>query len=149
MADALAPIADRLQQFIRLLSSDRDGEVVSAARAIIRTLAAAQLDIHALADAVGRSNAKTYTREEVVEIYRRGIADGRRKAEAESALMFRSVDEPSWSDIARECAARPKLLHDDREREFVDHMVRRLVHGGEPSEKQAKWLRDIYARKPQ
>src|SRR5688572_3970247 len=51
---ALAPIALRLGQLIRLLSSDKDGEVVAAVRAIDRTLKAAGADIHALADLVER-----------------------------------------------------------------------------------------------
>jgi hypothetical protein len=42
----------RLAQFIRLLSSDQDGEVVSAARALCRTLASSGLDIHAVAAVV-------------------------------------------------------------------------------------------------
>jgi len=48
-----APDADRRpsRQVIRLLSSDRDGEVVAAARAIMRTLQAEKLDIHVLAGA--------------------------------------------------------------------------------------------------
>jgi hypothetical protein len=40
MADALAPIADKLKPLIRLLSSDRDGELVAAARALNRLLKA-------------------------------------------------------------------------------------------------------------
>ena len=40
--------------------------------------------------------------------------------------------------------------HDDnrlgaREREFVSDMADRLICGGEPTEKQAAWLRSIYA----
>jgi hypothetical protein len=34
----LAPIADKLGKLIRLLSSDKDGEVLAAARAIGRAL---------------------------------------------------------------------------------------------------------------
>ena len=45
----------RLGKLIRLLSSDRPGEVVAAAGAINRALQAAGLDIHRLADVVERS----------------------------------------------------------------------------------------------
>jgi hypothetical protein len=61
---------------------------------------------------------------------------------------FRNInkhDEPSWHDIARECAERPEYFRRERERDFVNDMVRRTVHGGQPSEKQANWLRKIYA----
>lgn len=63
--------------------------------------------------------------------------------------FFRTVnlnDEPCWHDIACECAAHNAQLHDDRERKFMNDMVRWTVHGGSPTEKQAKWLRPIYAR---
>jgi hypothetical protein len=36
-------------------------------------------------------------------------------------------------------------LH-EREKQFVKDMVRHTVRGGEPTEKQAGWLRKIYAR---
>ena len=49
---ALAIVAPRLGQLIRLLSSDRDGEVVAAARALGRTLRSVGADFHVLAAAI-------------------------------------------------------------------------------------------------
>ena len=48
-------MSTRLAKLIRLLASDKSGEVVAAAGAINRALAAAGLDIHRLADVVERS----------------------------------------------------------------------------------------------
>ena len=48
----LAPVASKLARLIPLLSSDKDGEVFGAARAIGRTLHSAGLDWHDLAGAV-------------------------------------------------------------------------------------------------
>jgi hypothetical protein len=45
----------RIGKLIRLLSSDRPGEVVAAAGAINRALQAAGLDIHRLAEVIERS----------------------------------------------------------------------------------------------
>ena len=50
MTDALAPLATKLANFIRLLSSDKEGELIATAHAIRRTLKAAGSDIHALAE---------------------------------------------------------------------------------------------------
>ena len=50
----LTPIADRLGKLLRLSASNRDGEVISAARGLIRTLTNAGTGIHALADLVER-----------------------------------------------------------------------------------------------
>jgi hypothetical protein len=144
MTNVLAPVADRLGKLLRLLSSDRDGEVIGAARAIVRTLGSAGLDIHALAESLG-INGKRLSEADAAEIYRRGVEDGKRAAENEN-IGFHSVDEPTWHEIACACAAHDKCLRDERERQFVGDMVRRTVRGGEPTEKQAHWLRAIYAR---
>jgi hypothetical protein len=56
-------------------------------------------------------------------------------------------EEPTtWHELARWCRD-----HDDgrlsaKERWFVSDMTARLVCRGEPSPKQAEWLRSIYAR---
>ncbi len=145
--NALAPIAGKLGKLIRLLSSDREGEVVAAVRTIRRTLKAEKLDLHVLADTIGRpANGKVFTKEEGEEIYRQGVVDGRREAERDQPLGFSSVDEPSWYEIACTCRDR-KSWRDEREEQFVRDMVRRSVRGGEPTEKQASWLRKIYARR--
>jgi hypothetical protein len=117
MSDALGP---KLQALVRLLSSDRDGEMVATARALARTLQSHKLDFHWLADNIGRGGA----------LDRREPLD----------------DEPTWHEIARECQRHPSCLRGDREKEFVSDMVRRTVRGGKLSEKQENWLRAIYAR---
>jgi hypothetical protein len=153
VADALAPIADKLKRCLRLLSSDSDGEVIAAVRALNRTLKSAKLDIHAIADCIGQANGKEYTEAQLLKARELGIAEGRRREReeqgAQGAPVFRNVNpdaDPTWHEIAVECAAHPNRLHDGREKQFVNDMVRRTVHGGEPTEKQASWLRKIYAR---
>ena len=53
------PLEQKLGTFIRMLASERDGEVVAAARAIVRTLKAAGADIHVLAERVETANGST------------------------------------------------------------------------------------------
>lgn len=144
MSDTLAPIADKLQRLVRLLSSDQDGEVIAAARALTRTLKGAKLDIHVLADSIG--TGKKFSEADAIEIYQRGVEDGRREAESKSTAFHNVNAQPSWHDIAVACAADSDRLFNDRERQFVEDMIRLTVRGGEPSEKQASWLRKIYRR---
>jgi hypothetical protein len=59
MTAALAVVAPRLGQLVRLLASDRDGEVLSAARALGRTLKGIGEDFHTLAAAIELSAAGT------------------------------------------------------------------------------------------
>jgi hypothetical protein len=99
-----------------LLSSDVDGEALSAARALNRTLKNAGLDIHVLADAIGEANSKKWGDDHVLEAYRRGVEDGKREAEGNQDVTFYNVtahDEPSWHDIACECAKHPNRLYSD------------------------------------
>lgn len=119
----LTPIGPKLAKLIPLLSSDKDGEVVATARAIERTLRAQGCDWHDFASAVTR--------------------------EPETRVIYIKPPEPEprdWCELARWCRD-----HDDdrlsaKERSFVCDMASRLVCGGEPSERQAAWLRSIYAR---
>jgi hypothetical protein len=149
VTDISPALSARLGKYIRLLSSDRDGEVVAAVRALLRTLRAAGTDIHVLADSIGQANGKEYTEAQILKARELGIAEGRRlEREAQGAPVFRNInldDEPTWHEIAVECAAHPDRLYDG-EKKFVKDMIRRTVHGGEPTEKQANWLRKIYAR---
>ena len=119
---ALAPISPKLARLIPRLASEHDGEVVATVRAIARTLKAAGQDFHDLANAIEHEP-------EVAVIY-----------------LDPETDEPStWHELARWCRD-----HDDgrlaaKERRFVKDMVARLICDGRPSEKQAAWLRAIYA----
>jgi hypothetical protein len=124
MPDTLAPIAEKLRCCIRLLSSDRDGEVVAVARALLRTLKSNGLNIHAFADCIGRSNSANHSNE-IDRAYDRGFAAGKRAAA--------SSREPSWHEITRECPAYPERLRDERERKFVRDMVGRTARGGQAS----------------
>src|SRR5262249_37574836 len=131
-------ITNKLGKLIRLLSSDKDGEVLAAARAIGRTLDSEKLTIHDLAEGLASGGTK-FTERDAEEIYRRGKADGRREADHDGG--FCGVDEPTWNEIALECEAASEQLS-ERERKFVGDMVRWTVRDGKPT----NWLRAIYAR---
>jgi hypothetical protein len=120
---ALTPIGPKLAKLIPLLSSDKDGEVLATARAIERTLRAEGCDWHDLASAVTR--------------------------EPETRVIYIKQPEPEpkdWCDLARWCCDHDDDRLNPKERMFVADMASRLVCGGEPSERQAAWLRAIYAR---
>lgn len=52
----------------------------------------------------------------------------------------------TWRELAVWCRYNSRGRLNEREFEFVREMTARLVCGGEPTEKQAAWLRAIYAR---
>lgn len=114
----LSPIAPKLAKLLPMLATDHDGEVLATVRAIGRTLQSAGLDFHALSSALG------------------------------SAIAVRPVSEPkpeTWLDLARWLRDHDDGRLSHKERLFVWDMASRLGMGAAPTEKQANWLRAIYA----
>ena len=142
----IAPIAAKLGRFLRLLSSDQDGEVVAAARALVRTLKGAGQDIHALAAAIERPSGGKLSKAEMKILYDHGYADGFRDGENKehNGADFKNVGGKSWHEIAMWCNDRAGELSASEE-QFVHDMAARSVWR-EPTEKQAKWLKSICLR---
>jgi hypothetical protein len=121
MSANLATIAPRLGQLVRLLASDRDGEVVAAARALARTLATAGLDLHELADVIERSEPAASVH------YEYNAIDPRAPAEARWLSTY----------------------HMHRLSAKEQAFVRSMVAWGRPAtERQAAWLQSIAERMP-
>jgi hypothetical protein len=136
-----APVAERLAKLIRMLGSDRGGEVVSAAAAIVRTLEAKGRDLHDLAAIVTVKKPERKTsKEDLLKAYREGYRDGARQADD-------NVDDNvlSWREIALFCRARADRL-EVHERDFVAQMCRWTADGRELSDKQAAWLLYLHTR---
>lgn len=117
MSTPLAPVAPKLAKLIPRLATGHDGEVVATVRAMERTLAGAELDFHALAEAV-----------------RAGVPRPEPGREPDS-----------WLEVARWCRDEGEFVLSDREFGFLRDMCWRLVCGGEPTGRQAAWLRAIYS----
>ena len=129
---------ERLEKLIKLLTSDKDGEIVAAARAIHRTLKGAGSDIHELASRLkdgGLSEA------EMRKVYEAG-----RQAEKDAAaadVKFTDVEEPaSHVEMAKFCVEHDGGHLTSWERNFAEEMI----HWRCPSEKQLVILRRIYRK---
>jgi hypothetical protein len=125
MTADLKPISKRLAQCLRLLASDQPGEVWAAAAAIRRTLAAVKLDVNDFANHV--EQAKKFSEEEALELYRRAIEVGRQKAHAElpvsagfsgvwRCLVQLQSDLRSGDDGRHHGIPRPAPMHGGRHR---------------------------------
>lgn len=109
----------KLGKLLRLLASDKDGEVVAAARAITRTLRAEGQDIHALADVVERIPL------------------------APQKETRSPPDKPSdWRTMRSFCLKHQNQLS-TRELEFITSLGR---WRGKLTPKQSDWLQAIYER---
>jgi hypothetical protein len=128
---------EKIQKLIRLLSSSNDGEVIAAARAILRTLEAEGADIHELAE---RVEGRKLSEAEMKRIYDSAFAAGKKSVEA--AADFSSIDPSPYEmacDIKREAYDRLNSW----EQGLIDTIVRWYAHK-EPSEKQQKHVCAIY-----
>lgn len=143
----LAPIAGRLARLMRMLSSDKPGEVVNAASAMIRTLRSAGADIHVLADLIQKpSNGNGKISEKDMRVlYEAGYRDGLAAAEEKkfNGGDFRGID-ISPHEMALFCQERSRRLSDCEE-EFINSVAARTVWRA-PTEKQEKWLKSIFLR---
>jgi hypothetical protein len=117
MSADLAAVAPRIGQLIRLLASDKDGEVVATARALARTLKSVGADFHELANLVERPSP-------ALEL---SAPRPESAGPADAAWLHRH----HWSRLS------------EKERGFVLQMLnwRRA-----PTERQAAWLRSIAER---
>jgi hypothetical protein len=110
--------ATRIGQLVRLLGSDKSGEIVAAATAIKRTLIGAGMDMHKLA------------------------------AIAERGLQCPPRRDLSIVEIIHFCAARDGALNEREAQFVwsLEGQVLRFGEAFEPSEKQRAWLANIYVK---
>jgi len=133
---------EKLEKLLKLaLGSDRDGEVIAAARAIQRTLSSAGSDIHELAE---RIRGGKLSEAEIRKIYDAGYEAGKDEGAVEKGFSDTTAG-PSWLQMAQYCAEHDNGRLTPREREFVDDMTRWCTRR-EPTEKQGKWLHLLYVR---
>jgi hypothetical protein len=131
---------EKLEKLVRMLSSDKDGEVIAAAHAIKRTLQSSGSDIHEFAERL-KGKQRSLSEAEMNKIYKAGYQDGK-----DAGAVDRGFNNagPSWHEMATFCAEHHLAgALSERERQFINDMVR-WCSRREPSEKQGKWLHSIY-----
>jgi hypothetical protein len=163
MTKKLDAIAPKIVPLIRLLGSPVEHEAPAAVRALQRVLAGDGLDIHALADRIEHGDSEPLSAAEMQRIYdaayEKGYGDGseqgRRSAVLAGAQPWHrggpacvsdsGVNGYSWQQIAQHCLVHKHLFR-DRDLEFIESIAEQLAYR-DPSQAQAKWLRDLFTRK--
>jgi hypothetical protein len=121
----IAPVAGDLAKCIRLLASDKDGDVVAAWRGLIRKLKSIGADIHDLAACIEHSGNGALSEHEMQEIFDAGVKEGARQVEQKMRAnqLQRIVPQfPSAADMAMYCYQRVDRLS-DWEQEFITNMA--------------------------
>jgi hypothetical protein len=138
--------AETLANVIRRLSSDSDGEIIAAMHAILRLLESCGGDIHTLAARVenGRGlteDDKQKIKNEIENARAIGYAEGVRAAET----RFRPDGQLQFSEVALFAERRINHLPSDKH-EFIHKMAMYAREGFEPSQKQGKFLFDLFVQ---
>jgi hypothetical protein len=119
----LASIAPRLANLIRRLASDKDGEVVATAHALVRTLHSIGADIHDIAERIEHSGNGALNEAEMREIFDAGVKAGIKQTEQKlHASPSITAQFPAPSDMALYCYQRIDRLN-EWEQEFITNMV--------------------------
>jgi hypothetical protein len=143
--------ANRLAACVRLLASDRGGEVAAALASIQRMLTSG-IDLHAIAERIEtppglNESTKQEIRRAVEDARASGYAEGIKAAENKQhgADAFRSTGSAEWIRVAL-FVQREKHRLPPQHHQFVDDMAARTMWEREPTEKQHRYLHSLFLK---
>ena len=146
------PVAKRIAKLVRMMSSDFDGEVLSANARLKSLLKEERLSFHDLATVIENCNGeieeRKYSDTDAEMIFARGVDKGRKEEANRKDLppaFYDSDGQPRWNEIALFCQKNVARLRGEWERTFVNDMAGKTLLRS-PTEKQAKHLLAIFVK---
>ena len=136
-------LEQRIAMTIRLLASERDGEIIAAVHALKRTLASAGTDLNGLAHGI-ENLGKGVSNEEWKKIWDMAVQHTENRLHGADDFID-STGKPTWEAVALFCQRNKQRL-DTRHHQFIDDMASRTVWGHEPTEKQHKYLFALFLK---
>jgi len=134
-------LEQRIAMTIRLLASDRDGEIIAAVHALKRVLASAGTDLNGLAHGI--------------ENLGKGISNEERKKIGDTAVQhtenrlhgaddfIESSGKPTWQSVALYCQRNKQRLA-PKHHEFIDKVASQVPWDREPTERMHKYLFSLF-----
>jgi hypothetical protein len=138
-------IAAKLGRSVRMLSSDKDGDILAAAHAIQRLLASCGADIHALAAQIENGGMSEKYREEVRAQIKKAHEVGYEKGVRAAEARFRPDGKLEFSEVALRMERQINRLPPDKH-EFIHKMAFYARQELEPTPKQGKFLFDLFVQ---
>jgi hypothetical protein len=146
------PVAKRIATFFRQLSSEYEGHVLAAVKAMKQLFAAEGLSFHDIATVIENHNGeieeRKYSDSDAEAIFTRGVEKGRAEEAQRRDLppeFYDADGQPRWNEIALFCRKNVAQLRSEWEREFITDMAGKTLYR-QPTEKQAKHLLAIFIR---
>jgi len=132
-------LEERVASLVRLLASDKDGEIVAAAHALKRTLESAGTDINGLAHGIENLGKNAVVPDEIKKkIWDAAVQHTENRLHGRDD--FRSTDgKPDWKAVALFCQRNIQRL-DTKHHDFINKVAAQTVYDQEPTEKQHKYL---------
>jgi hypothetical protein len=135
------PVAKRIAKLFRLLTSDFDGEVLSAARRMKQQLVAEGLSLNDIATVIENANGeieeRKYSDSDAEIIFAKGVEKGRAEEARKQEVPpeFYDIDgRPRWYEIAMYCQQKRTQLRGEWERNFANDMPSKIIKYGRPTE---------------
>src|SRR5262249_24627822 len=138
-------LEEKVASLVRLLASDKDGEIIAAARALKRTLESAGTDMNGLAHGIENlgKNAEV-SKDQMKKIWDAAVQHTENRLHGGEG--FRSnPGKPTPEQVAL-VYQRDKRRPNRNTHDFVDKMAAQTVFGREPTEKQHKYLFALFLR---
>ena len=139
MSAGAKTLEQRIAMVIRLLASDKDGEIIAAVHALKRVLESAGTDLNGLAHGVENlgKNAEV-SKEKMRQIWDAAVQHTENRLHGADDFID-SSGKPTWEAVALFCQRNKHRLR-PQTHEFVDKMASQTVYGREPTERQHKYL---------
>ena len=134
-------LEERVASLVRLLASDKDGEILAATAALKRTLASAGTDINGLANGI-ENLGKGVSNEERKKIWDMAVQHTENRLHG--ADDFISADgKPTWQSVALYCQRNIHRLA-PKHHDFINKVASQTVYDREPTERMHKYLFSLF-----
>ena len=132
---------------IRLLASDKDGEIIAAVCALKRVLESAGTDINGLANGIENLGKAEKKAAEMLAQERKKIWDTAVQ-HTENRLhgaddFIDSSGKPTWQSVALYCQRNKQRLA-PKHHDFIDKVASQTVYDREPTERMHKYLFSLF-----
>jgi hypothetical protein len=138
-------LEERIAAVVRLLASDRDGEVIAAVNALKRTLKSAGTDINGLAHGIENLGKSAVVPDKIKKkIWDAAVQHTENRLHG--ADDFANTDgKPDWKAVALFCQRNINRL-DAKHHDFINKVAAQTVWDREPTERMHKYLFSLFLR---
>jgi hypothetical protein len=136
-------LEQKIAMTIRLLDSDRDGEIIATVHALKRVLASAGTDLNGLARGIENLGKNTgISNEERKKIWDTAVQHTENRLHGADEFID-SSGKPTWQSVALYCQRNKQRLA-PKHHEFIDKVASQTVYDREPTERMHKYLFSLF-----